>query len=502
MHHYTLFLVLALSSALTVFAQETVYVASDGGIFGTGSRLDPYGSIEVALDNVSAGDTIFVRGGTYTAPNSIRIDKSGDENAYLFIWAYPGETAVFDFTGAPRGFDIRGSYLHLKGLVAEKAEDNGIYVKQASYNIIEQAIARLNGDSGIQVEDGSAYNLLLNVDSYSNYDAGNNGENADGFAIKFGVGPGNVLHGCRAWGNSDDGYDFWSRDDSTHNGVTVENSWAFRNGLNVWDAPGFQGDSNGFKLGHGPGAHLLIGNAAWGHLAHGFDVNGNTSGVTLYNNTSILNGGTNFYFDHDQNVQQAQAILRNNLSFGDVRMDQSIVDDISNSWNAGLPNISAADFISINDTGTDGPRQEDGSLPDLDFLRLAAGSALIDTGIDLGLPYTGPGPDFGAFESDVESTSINNPPKSPIQPELSRIYPNPFNTTTRIIFEVHTTGPARLEIYDVLGRRVARLFDRVTTAGQYEATWNPASNRLPGGIYFARIEAAGAAKVQRMVFIK
>ena len=155
--------------------------------------------------------------------------------------------------------DLRGSYLHLKGLVAEKANDNGVYVKRASHNVIEQVVSRYNGDSGVQVEDGSAYNLLLNVDSYGNYDAGNHGETADGFAIKFGVGPGNVLRGCRAWGNSDDGYDFWSRDDPGQEGVLVEDSWAFENGHNVWGGASFQGDSNGFKLGHGPGPHVLVG---------------------------------------------------------------------------------------------------------------------------------------------------------------------------------------------------------------------------------------------------
>ena len=129
------------------------------------------------------------------------------------------EPAVFDFTGAGRGFDLRGDYIHLKGLVAERSNDNGVYVKQASYTIVEQMVSRYNGDSGIQMEDGSAYNLLLNNDSYENYDPGNNGENADGFAIKFGVGPGNVLRGNRAWANSDDGYDFWSLDDPAQQGA-------------------------------------------------------------------------------------------------------------------------------------------------------------------------------------------------------------------------------------------------------------------------------------------
>jgi hypothetical protein len=46
-----------------------------------------------------------------------------------------------------------------------------------------------------------------------------------------------------------------------------------------------------------------------------------------------------------------------------------------------------------------GPRQPDGSLPAIDFLKLAPGSHLIDAGVDVGLPYNGPAPDLGWFES-------------------------------------------------------------------------------------------------------
>ncbi len=499
----SLLMVLLVCNVSGVLAQKTVYVSADGNILGTGSFENPFANLTAAFANVAAGDTIYIRGGAYRSSGAIRIDKSGEENNYLHIWAYPGESPVFDFTGAPRGFDIRGNYLHIKGVVAEKAEDNGIYAKQASYNIIEQAVARLNGDSGVQVEDGSSHNLLLNIDSYNNYDPGNNGENADGFAIKFGVGPGNVLRGCRAWGNSDDGFDFWSRDDPGHNGVIVESSWSFANGHNVWGDPDFRGDSNGFKLGHGPGAHMLTGNLAWGHLAHGFDVNGNTSGVTLYNNTGFQNEGANFYFDHDTNVAQAPAILRNNLSYGDVRMDQSIVDDVSNSWNVGIASITESDFLSIDDTGADGPRQADGSLPALDFLHLASGSALVDAVVEVGLPFAGSRPDLGAYEIGLESiTSVESPETPDVRIVLAQNYPNPFTTLTHFVFEVQQAAPVRLAVYDVLGRSVAVLFDGMAPAGRHNATWNLTGRVLPGGVYFVRMEAAGAVEVRRMVLLK
>ncbi|WP_233223558.1 hypothetical protein [Amycolatopsis sp. CA-128772] len=69
-----------------------------------------------------------------------------------------------------------------------------------------------------------------------------------------------------------------------------------------------------------------------------------------------------------------------------------------NSWNLGVT-LSDAQFRSVSTTGWDARRQADGSLPVLPHLRLAAGSSLIDKGVDVGLPYTGKAPDPGAFES-------------------------------------------------------------------------------------------------------
>ena len=53
-----------------------------------------------------------------------------------------------------------------------------------------------------------------------------------------------------------------------------------------------------------------------------------------------------------------------------------------------------------------GPRKADGSLPDVDFLKLKEGSRAIDKGEDVGFPFTGTAPDLGAFEYGVQTTFI------------------------------------------------------------------------------------------------
>jgi hypothetical protein len=58
----------------------------------------------------------------------------------------------------------------------------------------------------------------------------------------------------------------------------------------------------------------------------------------------------------------------------------------NNSWNLTLT-VDSSDFGSLDYSGAAGPRNVDGSLPTINFLKLAAGSDLIDKGVNVGIPY-------------------------------------------------------------------------------------------------------------------
>jgi MYXO-CTERM domain-containing protein len=85
------------------------------------------------------------------------------------------------------------------------------------------------------------------------------------------------------------------------------------------------------------------------------------------------------------------------------------VDTAFNSWDLKLtpadkdfastsdPSVSGTG-VSVEESGALGPRQPDGSLPAVDFLKLAAASQMIDKGTDVGLPFAGAAPDLGAYE--------------------------------------------------------------------------------------------------------
>lgn len=405
---------------------NTYYVATNGNdTTGDGSIGNPWKTIPKAVSVVVAGDTIYLRGGVHYYSSTIAITKSGSSGNRITLQNYQGENAIIDFSGQTRvsnnrGIELTGDYWHFKGFTVRGSADNGIY-SDSSYNVFEQLVLYENGDSGFQLYASSssspAYNQIINCDSYLNYDPYKNGENADGFAAKGptpdptqrDIGPGNVFHGCRAWSNSDDGWDFWW----AGSGVLVEDCWTWGNGVNIWGVSPFNGDGNGFKLGQGGGEHVLIRCIAFDLPSNGFDLNRSTTdatGVTLYNCTGYNNGNRNFNFPNPSTG--AIHILRNNISYAGSISIGSLIDDAYNSWNGFT--VTNADFASIdanftpitdpdaytnvNSVGIDRPRGPDGELPKLAFLRLDNASALIDAGIDVSEPFYGYAPDLGAFE--------------------------------------------------------------------------------------------------------
>ena len=70
-----------------------------------------------------------------------------------------------------------------------------------------------------------------------------------------------------------------------------------------------------------------------------------------------------------------------------------------NGWQNGIT-TNSNDFVSLDINLLSAVRNSDGSLPNIDFMKLVSGSDLIDAGIDVGLSFNGSAPDVGAFEKD------------------------------------------------------------------------------------------------------
>lgn len=83
---------------------------------------------------------------------------------------------------------------------------------------------------------------------------------------------------------------------------------------------------------------------------------------------------------------------------------------------------------------------------------------------------------------------------------LAQNYPNPFNPSTRISFVLAESGPVMLQVFDLLGRRVATLVDGDLPAGSHVRPFDAAG--LAGGVYMYRLTTAGSTLTRKMSLLR
>ncbi|MBC2901779.1 right-handed parallel beta-helix repeat-containing protein [Streptomyces cupreus] len=338
--------------------------------------VDTSAELSGALSSATAGTLIQVRGGTYYPTATLQSTANGTSSNPIYLQPYGSETVKIDGSSLPDGdwiFKLTADYWNVSGITFQNSPDSAV-VCQSCTGTVWNNIKTINGgDSGFTLTgDGTVNNTVRNIDSYGHYDSANHGENADGIAVKYGSGTGNLITGARLYNNSDDGLDFWSFSSP----VTVEHTWAFGNGVNRWSDSAFAGDGNGYKLG-GDGevvAHVVNNSAAWGNTGNGFTENSNRGAIVINRTTAYANGKWGYYF------ATGAARLGKNLAVsngsGLVNKGSSVVS-AGNNWDSG---ISTPAFRSTDATSTYNARQSNGALPVTTFL--TTGSTTIGATMD------------------------------------------------------------------------------------------------------------------------
>lgn len=440
------------------------YYASPNGLGDGSSYFSPTTFAAGVSMLHNPGDTLYLLGGTYEFTDKFSINKQGTAQKRIVIAGVPGETPILDFhkvAYGTRGITIHADalYIHLRDLTIAWSGKNNLYC-EGSYCLFERLDIYGSADTGCQMKKGGN-NTILNVDSHDNFDyktmsgnTANFGGNADGFADKQFTGAGNHYIGCRAWNNSDDGWDFFQRVSTSK--TIIEDCICFMNGCPYYDmsqnprALGVdkswfdskvgtqmtdrygqtitislnrypcQGNGNGFKMGGQYTDHkILIHHClAVGNYARGFDQNNNGGTMWVYNCSAYQNA-YNYGFTTAYGTNTIQNCISMAGQNADAYKSQNVVTIDHNSWNNGF-SVSANDFQSLDTTLILAPRQENGDLPDVAFMRLKANSALIDAGIDVDLWYNGSAPDLGCYEAPGEEHRPDTIPEDTIptiQPE-------------------------------------------------------------------------------------
>ncbi|WP_281336073.1 right-handed parallel beta-helix repeat-containing protein [Flavobacterium eburneipallidum] len=418
------------------------YVAPNGNDANSGSKTNPVETIKRAQALANSGDIVYIRGGVYTMREE-QIEK------YSRIWAYvtnlnksgisylsyANETPVFDFKNIKPAnyrviaFNVSGNNIHIKGIevtgvqvTIKRHTQSECFEIQGDNNTLEQIKMYDNMAIGVYLSNGSN-NLILNCDAYRNWDSvseGGKGGNTDGFGCHAPEGnKNNIFRGCRAWFNSDDGFDLINSAEP----VLIDNCWAFYNGYTS-DFVG-RADGNGFKAGGYGGTDISkLPNSiprntiqfclAVGNKQSGFYANHHLNGNNWYNNSAyrnkinynMLNRKAVNATDYLTDVPGWSHVLTNNLGFGATFNELAQIDKttctLTNNYFDLKLNITKSDFLSLDESFLTAPRQADGSLPKNDFFRLNPSSKTIDAGKNIGFPFQGKAPDLGCFEFDMK----------------------------------------------------------------------------------------------------
>ncbi len=106
----------------------------------------------------------------------------------------------------------------------------------------------------------------------------------------------------------------------------------------------------------------------------------------------------------------------------------------------------------------------------------------------------------------VTGVEESRPTGVPQAYSLDQNYPNPFNPSTRISFSLPVRSRVTLEVYNLIGQKVATLLNSERVAGTHSVTWNPV---VPSGVYLYRIEAVSSdgpsqrfLQVRKMMYLK
>lgn len=479
---------LCLAAPYFAMAGQTYYVSPQGSNANPGSINAPWRSLEVAVSRAKAGDTIIMRGGTYTV-GEVFIDRNkgrgGAPGQYLTIKAFQGEQPVLQ--PGSRRLIIWADYVRVEGLhlvmpwrcdafgIGLQIINNKFTGPQPKFGAIE------TGGSNILIE-----NNFIQLSS--------NGNTRD-HGIYVHAGNGIVVRGNTIIGS--EGY-----------------------GIHVFDQ-----NSGASLTNYTIEGNLIIGSKLRAGIIVAKQGEVTINNITIQKNISVNNAWYGLFLRDGNNIKVLNNTFNDN-ELQEIKINSATNIEVKNNILSKMTasTLSKA-FVSVNSIEVNNNLYFNVEAPISDsnpifgnplFVDLAnhnyslqENSPAIDVGINVGLPFAGSAPDLGAFEFGLP-TSVENPGIQPEQFSVHQNYPNPFNPETNIVYEVDATAKITIHIYDMLGRQVRTLVNTQKGPGSYVVLWdgrNDSGKSVASGVYFYKFQALSKnapvfSETKRMILLR
>jgi hypothetical protein len=114
-------------------------------------------------------------------------------------------------------------------------------------------------------------------------------------------------------------------------------------------------------------------------------------------------------------------------------------------------------------------------------------------------------PTFAAENQNTTASIEDNSSLAPSTFALEKNYPNPFNPSTTISYDLPQQAQVTLDIFDIMGKKIKTLVNQSQDTGNKSAVWNGTDEfgrPVSAGVYLYRIQAGEFTKTRKMVLLK
>lgn len=247
---------------------------------------------------------------------------------------------------------------------------------------------------------------------------------------------------------------------------------------------------------------------------HSFYIGQPPAGCTIENASGQLTpGGTGVFEIHMENTETINILefeimdMPNNMVITNVtplgRFDDGTIDGGTGETEEGNFYFLGYDFASAIEPGEGAILEVEVEFTEnLDNSSIIFMISSISAGDVNAVPVTIIADDFGQFSGYLNTFVEGSLPK---EFTLHSNYPNPFNPSTVISYDLSRETAVKLNVYDMKGRRINALVNQVQSAGRHHVRWNAKDargNGISAGVYLYRLEAGGKVFTEKMIFMK